>query len=143
MGNVRSILRSKNDTLITIYPHNTVFDALEMMVENNVGALLVTVNGKLAGIITERDYARKVILQGKSSKGTLISEIMSEHPVTISPENTLEDCMQIMTTKFTRHLPVVENDELIGIISIGDVVKYIIDEQKFIIENLEHYIKGR
>ena len=143
MGNVRSILRSKDNTLITIYPHNTVYDALEMMVDKNIGAILVTVDDRLVGIVTERDYARKVILLGKSSKGTLISEIMKEHPVTVSPDNTLEDCMQLMTNKFTRHLPVIENNELIGIISIGDVVKYIIDEQKFIIENLEHYIKGR
>lgn len=143
MGNVRSILRSKDNTLITIYPHNTVYDALEMMVDKNIGAILVTVDARLVGIVTERDYARKVILLGKSSKGTLISEIMKEHPITVSPDNTLEDCMQLMTNKFVRHLAVIENNELIGIISIGDVVKYIIDEQKFIIENLEHYIKGR
>ena len=143
MSNVRSILKAKNKALITIYPHNTVYEALELMVTNNIGALLVTDEGKLAGIFTERDYARRVILKGKASKETLISEIMTENLITISPDNTLEDCMQLMTNKFIRHLPVIENNELTGIISIGDVVKFIIDEQKFIIENLEHYIKGR
>lgn len=143
MGNVRNILKAKNKALITIYPHNTVYEALELMVTNNIGALLVTDEGKLAGIFTERDYARRVILKGKASKETLIGEIMTKKLITISQENTLEDCMQLMTNNFIRHLPVVENGELMGIISIGDVVKYIIDEQKFIIENLEHYIKGR
>jgi len=143
MENVRNILKAKNKPLITIYPHKTVYDALELMVEKNVSALLVTEQGKLVGIFTERDYARRVILKGKVSKETLIREIMTEKLITIFQENTLEDCMQLMTNNFIRHLPVIENDALIGIISIGDVVKYIIDEQKFIIENLEHYIKGR
>ena len=143
MGNVRDILKAKNHPIITITPHITVYEALKLMVDNNIGALLVTDDSKLVGIFTERDYARKVILLGKTSKDTLISEIMSQNLITVSPENTMEDCMQLMTNKFIRHLPVLENNELIGIVSIGDVVKYIINEQKFIIEHLEHYIKGR
>jgi CBS domain-containing protein len=143
MGNVRDILKAKNHPLITITPHITVYEALERMVEKNIGALLVTDDDKLIGIFTERDYARKVILLGKTSKETLISEVMSQNLITVTPENSMEDCMQLMTNKFIRHLPVLENSELVGIVSIGDVVKYIINEQKFIIEHLEHYIKGR
>ncbi len=108
-----------------------------------MSALVVMENEKLAGIFTERDYARKVILMGKASKETRIGEIMTEDPITVSPESTIDDCMRLMTNKFIRHLPVVSGDKLIGIISIGDVVKFIIEEQKFIIENMEHYITGR
>jgi len=143
MGNVRDILKAKNYPTITITPHITVYGALKTMVEKNIGALLVLEENNLVGIFTERDYARKVILLGKTSKDTLISEIMSANLITVTPDNSMEDCMQLMTNKFIRHLPVLENDELIGIVSIGDVVKYIINEQKFIIEHLEHYIKGR
>ncbi|MDP4291233.1 MAG: CBS domain-containing protein [Bacteroidota bacterium] len=143
MGNVRDILKSKDNPLVTVSPYITVFEALEKMVEKNIGALLVTENEKLTGILTERDYARKVILQGKTSKETRVNEVMTQNLITVSPDNTLEDCMQYMTNKFIRHLPVVENDKLIGIVSIGDVVKYIINEQRYIIEHLEHYIKGR
>jgi CBS domain-containing protein len=143
MGNVRDILKIKNYPSITITPRITVYEALKMMVDNNIGALLVLEENKLVGIFTERDYARKVILLGKTSKDTLISDIMSQNLITVTPDNSMEDCMQLMTNKFIRHLPVLENDELIGIVSIGDVVKYIINEQKFIIEHLEHYIKGR
>ena len=143
MGNVRDILKIKNYPSITITPRITVYEALKMMVDNNIGALLVLEENKLVGIFTERDYARKVILLGKTSKDTLISEIMSTNLITVNPDNSMEDCMQLMTNKFIRHLPVLENNELTGIVSIGDVVKYIINEQKFIIEHLEHYIKGR
>ncbi|TXK31175.1 CBS domain-containing protein [Pontibacter qinzhouensis] len=140
MGTVRHILQKKGHAILTIAPTATVFSALEMMVEQNVGALLVMEEAKFAGIFTERDYARKVILKGKASKETLIGEIMSEHPAVVSPDNTVEECMHLMTQKFIRHLPVLENNKLVGLISIGDVVKYLIEEQKFIIENLEHYI---
>jgi len=143
MGNVRDILKAKNHPSITITSHITVYEALKLMVDNNIGALLVVEEDKLVGIFTERDYARKVILLGKTSKDTLISEIMSTNLITVTPDNSMEDCMQLMTNKFIRHLPVLENNELTGIVSIGDVVKYIINEQKFIIEHLEHYIKGR
>ncbi len=142
MGKVRNILESKNHVLFSITPETTVYRALEVMVEKNVSALLVTRNEELVGIFTERDYARKVILKGKSSKETLISEIMTGSLITVTPDTSIDDCMRLMTDRFIRHLPVVEADNLIGIISIGDVVKFIIEEQKFIIENMEHYITG-
>lgn len=142
MGTVRHILQQKDHLVLTIAPDETVFSALEKMVENNVGALLVSDAGKFVGIFTERDYARKIILKGKASKETLIKEIMHEHPLTVTPDTRLEECMQLMTQKFIRHLPVIENNTLIGLVSIGDIVKYIIEEQKFIIDNLEHYIAG-
>ncbi|WP_187261387.1 CBS domain-containing protein [Pontibacter beigongshangensis] len=140
MGTVRHILQKKGHAILTIEPTSTVYRALEMMVEKNVGALLVMENDRFAGIFTERDYARKVILKGKASRETLVKEIMSEHPVSVTPDNTVEECMKLMTQKYIRHLPVLENQHLVGLISIGDVVKYLIEEQQFIIENLEHYI---
>lgn len=142
MGKVRNVLQSKNNSTISVSPDSTVFEALELMVEKNIGALLVMDQEEFVGIFTERDYARKVILKGKASKETPIREIMTEDPVTVTMDNTIEDCMHLMTNKFIRHLPVIENGKLIGIISIGDLVKYIIEEQRFIIENLEHYITG-
>ena len=142
MGKVRNILETKSSSTISVSPESTVFEALEIMVEKNIGALLVLHQNKFVGIFTERDYARKVILKGKASKETQIREIMTEHPITVSPDSTIEECMHIMTNKYIRHLPVMESEKLIGIISIGDVVRYIIEEQKFIIQNLEHYITG-
>jgi CBS domain-containing protein len=140
MGHVRNILQSKGHSIFSVEPTITVYDALELMFEKNIGALLVTNNEKFVGIFTERDYARKLILKGKSSRDTLISDIMTRQPVTVTEDDTIEDCMKIMTNKFIRHLPVLCGDKLTGLISIGDVVKYIIEEQKFIIENLEEYI---
>jgi CBS domain-containing protein len=142
MGTVRNILQQKDYAVHTIQPDATVFSALEKMVEENVGALLVSDAGKFVGIFTERDYARKIILRGKASKETPISEIMMEHPVTVTPDTTVEACMKLMTDKFIRHLPVIENNKLIGLVSIGDIVKFIIEEQRYIIDNLEHYIAG-
>lgn len=143
MGTVRHILQQKGHDILSVDPNATVFSALELMVEKNVGALLVMDQGNFVGIFTERDYARKVILKGKASKETLVKEIMSEHPLTVTPNETVEDCMKLMTQKFIRHLPVMEETKLVGLISIGDIVKYIIEEQKFIIDNLEHYIAGQ
>lgn len=142
MGKVRNILQTKSSSTISVSPESTVFEALELMGEKNIGALLVMEQNKFVGIFTERDYARKVILKGKASKDIQIREIMTEHPITVSSDTTIEDCMHLMTNKFIRHLPVMEGEELIGIISIGDVVRYIIEEQKFIIKNLENYITG-
>ena len=142
MGKVRNILQAKSKSLIFVSPDITVFEALELMFEKNIGALLVVDEGEFIGIFTERDYARKVILKGKASKETLIREIMTEDPIVVCPDNTIEDCMRLMTNRFIRHLPVIDDGKLRGIVSIGDVVKYIIEEQKFIIENMEHYIKG-
>jgi CBS domain-containing protein len=133
-------MQTKGKVVFSVPSNITVYNALEMMLEKSIGALLVVDNGKFVGIFTERDYARKLILKGKSSKETLIREVMTEHPITVTCDSSIEDCMKIMTDKKIRHLPVIENDQLIGLISVGDVVKFIIEEQKFIIENLEQYI---
>ena len=142
MGKVSNILSTKGGFTFSVSPNTFVYNALELMFEKNVSALVVLENEQLVGIFTERDYARKVILQGKASKETLISEIMTGDLVTVSSDTSIDDCMRLMTNRFIRHLPVVDNNKLIGIISIGDVVKYIIEEQRFIIENMEHYITG-
>ncbi len=142
MGAVKDILASKGNETFTITPDTSVYNALELMVEKNVSALLVMENDKLAGIFTERDYARKVALKGKSSKDTLIGEIMTRNLITVSPDSTIDECMELMTGKYIRHLPVVDNDKLTGIISIGDVVRCIIQEQKSIIGHMEQYIAG-
>ena len=142
MGNVSHILKIKGNITYSVSPNTFVYNALELMFEKNVSALIVLENEELVGIFTERDYARKVILQGKASKETLISEIMTGDLITVSSDTPIDDCMRLMTNRFIRHLPVVDNDKLIGILSIGDLVKYIIEEQKFIIENMEHYITG-
>ncbi|GGG15143.1 hypothetical protein GCM10011323_19460 [Pontibacter amylolyticus] len=112
------------------------------MVAQNVGALIVMDHDKFAGMFTERDYARKVILKGKASRDTLVREIMSEHPVVVTPDTTIDQCMALMTEKYIRHLPVMDKQQLVGLVSIGDIVKCMIDEQKCIIEDLEHYITG-
>jgi CBS domain-containing protein len=140
MGKVRNILQEKTSSTIFVSPSTTVFEALELMFKKNIGSLLVMDHEKFIGIFTERDYARKVILKGKSSKEMKISEIMTENPLTVSSDNTIEECMWLMTNNFIKHLPVIDEGKLSGIISIGDVVKYIIEEQKFIIGNLDHYI---
>lgn len=142
MGSVQSILRKKGSVTFSISPDTVVFHALEMMVEKNVSSLVVTENEKLVGIFSERDYARKVILKGKASKTTKIKDIMSGNLITVCPSSSIDHCMQLMTNNFIRHLPVLEDGKLVGIISIGDVVKYIIEEQKFIIQNMEQYIGG-
>ncbi len=142
MGKVKNILDSKGNKIFSTTPETTVYDALVQLHEKNISALLVVENDNPIAMFTERDYARKVILKGKSSKETYIREIMSPELITISPDKSIEDAMRLMTTKFIRHLPVTENDTLLGVISIGDVVKYLIEEQKYIIGNLENYIKG-
>jgi CBS domain-containing protein len=143
MGTVRDILQIKGHAVYTIHPEMTVFEALSVLVEKNVGALLVLDKDKLAGIFSERDYARRVIVKGRASKETLIREIMTENPISVSEEDSIEACMVKMTEKHIRHLPVIDQqDRLVGMISIGDVVKHIINEQKYIINNLEDYIKG-
>ena len=142
MSTVRNILQKKGNAVHSISPDSSVYDALEELEEKNLGSLVVVENGKLTGVFTERDYARKVILKGRSSKETLVRDIMSSRPIFVNPDNTLDECMQLMSDKFIRHLPVLENDELVGVISIGDIVKYTIYEKDFIIDNLEHYITG-
>lgn len=125
-----------------ISPESSVYDALEELEENNLGSLVVIENGKLIGVFTERDYARKVILKGRSSKETLVKHIMTSRPIFVTPDTTIEECMQMMTDKFIRHLPVLDNEELVGLISIGDLVKYIMSDKDFIIDCLERYIKS-
>ena len=142
MGNVRNILQTKTGPAIFVNPETTIFQALQLMVDKNIGALLVMDHESVIGIFTERDYARKVILQGKSSKQTPIREIMTDTLLTVTSETSIEECMWLMTNRFIRHLPVLDDGRLSGIISIGDVVKYVIEEQRSIIGNLEHYIKG-
>jgi len=143
MISVRQLLQQKGDTVHTIHPEATVYEALKLMAEHNVGALLVLKEGELQGIISERDYARKVILHDRRSKETRVSEIMTEQVITVSPEQLLEDCMNLMTEWRVRHLPVVEHGRLIGVISIGDVVKALISQQAFLIEQLTRYIGRR
>ncbi|MDB5808502.1 MAG: inosine-5-monophosphate dehydrogenase [Betaproteobacteria bacterium] len=140
MKTVKQILQGKSRELCTVSPDTRVFDALKVMAEKEIGALLVVDNGKLAGILSERDYARKVILKGKSSHDTPVREIMTERVVYVQPKNTVDECMALMTDKRIRHLPVLENDRLIGVLSIGDLVKETISEQQFMIKQLESYI---
>lgn len=140
MAKVRNILEAKGLVVYSVEPTVMVLRAIELMCEKNIGGLLITENGKLAGIFTERDYARKLILKGKSSKDTPIGELMTPNPFTVSPDTSIDQCMQMMTDKHIRHLPVTEGDQLVGMISIGDVVRQVIQEQKSIIEHLESYI---
>lgn len=141
MDTVRNILQIKGNMVYTICITCSVYEALEVLEEKNLGALVVVdESGKLIGIFTERDYARKVVLKGRSSKETLVADIMNDSPVFVTPDTEIEYCMQLMTNKFIRHLPVIENNDLIGLISIGDILKYVISNKDFIIQNLEHYI---
>jgi CBS domain-containing protein len=142
MKTVDEILNSKSKDIFTISPNETVFNALKIMAEKDIGSLLVSDGEKLVGIMSERDYARKVILFGKSSKELSVQEIMSAKVIYVSPDQNVEECMVLMTNKKVRHLPVLENDKLVGIISIGDVVKAVIEEKEFMIDHLVHYIKG-
>ena len=143
MKSVAEILRSKPEqTVHTITPSASVFDAVKLMAEKSIGALLVMEDLKIDGIITERDYARKIVLMGRSSKETPVRDIMTSPVMYVRPDQTNEECMALMTDNRVRHLPVIDNGKLIGLISIGDLVKDIISEQKFIIDQLEHYIKG-
>ena len=142
MKTVNEVLKNKGREIWTISPLATVFQALELMAQKDVGALPVVQNGKLVGIFSERDYARKVILKGKASKDTTVSELMTQTVFYVSPENTLDECMALMTSKQIRHLPVLDHDRLTGVITLGDVVKRIISEQEFTIQELEKYVKG-
>ncbi len=142
MKTVKEILQKKGNNVYTVTPDTSVFSALQLMAEKNTGALLVMNEDKVVGIMTERDYARKVALLGKFSKDTLVKEIMSSTIFYVEPKYSTEECMALMIDKRVRHLPVMENEKLVGIISIGDVVKAVIDEKEFIISQLEHYIKG-
>jgi IMP dehydrogenase len=139
---VAHILGAKGREVWTVAPNQTVYEALEVMAAKRVGALVVLTDGKLAGIISERDYARKVILLDRGSRETLVSEIMTSKVMTVTPAATTGECMTLMTDHRFRHLPVLDNDELVGVVSIGDVVRSVIEEQQFMIEQLEQYITG-
>lgn len=142
MVTVNSILAKKGNQVWTIEPGAQVFDALKLMAQKNVGALLVREDKKIVGIMSERDYARKVMLKGKSSKTTPVSEIMTTEVLYVTPAQSIDECLALMTTKRIRHLPVLEADELVGIVSIGDVVNEMLSEKEVLIDQLENYIKG-
>jgi CBS domain-containing protein len=144
MFTVKQLLQiKKSDTVFSVSPADTVFRALQVMADNNVGAVLVLQEGELAGIFTERDYCRKIILMGRSSLNTQVQEIMTRKMITVTPKQSIEECMELMSQHHIRHIPVLEQDRLVGIISIGDVVKAIITAKQDTIENLEDYIMGR
>jgi len=140
MKTVKGILEAKAQKVLSISPQATVLDALKAMADYEIGALVVLEGERLAGIFSERDYARKVILHGKASKDTPVHEIMTHKVVCVRPEQSVEECMALMTDKRIRHLPVLQDKKVIGVISIGDVVKEVISEQRLMIEQLEHYI---
>jgi len=140
MMKVRDILDNKGSEIISVTSVATVFETLQVMAQREIGAVLVMTGGNPVGIFSERDYARQVILKGKASKDTRVSEVMTSRVVYIRPEQTLDDCMALMTDKRVRHLPVLEDGRLCGVLSIGDVVKAMIRDKQFIIEQLENYI---
>ena len=142
MTTVAQLLQDKGRAVWTVAPEATVYAALSLMADKNVGALVVVEGSRVVGILSERDYARKVILKGKFSKDTLVREIMTDKVYFLHPEQTIEECMALMTAERVRHLPVLEGDQLVGIVSIGDVVRVVISEKEFLIKQLEHYITG-
>ncbi len=142
MNTIGQLLESKGKDIWFIAPNATVFEALRIMAKKNVGVLLVIDKEKLVGIFSERDYARKVILEGKSSKDTAVGELMTKDVYYIDPKNTLHESLAVMTSRHIRHMPVLDQDRLIGIVTLGDVVKQIIADQEFTIRELEKYISG-
>lgn len=142
MKRIQTLLKKKGYDVWSIAPDASVYDAIHLMAEKGVGALIVMDGPKLVGVISERDYARKIILEGRSSEKTKISEIMSSEVITVGPDNRIEECMAMMTERRIRHLPVLDGDKVLGVISLGDLVKYIIAEQQFVIEQMERYING-
>jgi CBS domain-containing protein len=142
MATVRQLLDEKGHNVFTVGPNETVFDAIRKMAKENIGSLVVCEGLKPIGIITERHYARNVFLKGRASPSTLVRDIMEAHVLYVRPDQTADECMAVMSDKRVRHLPVMDQGKLIGIISIGDLVKNIIDDQKFTIEQLTHYIRS-
>ena len=143
MTTIAQLLREKGHAVFSIGPDETVYEALQKMAEANVGCLVVLEDGKLVGIISERDYARNVVLKGRTSPATHVREIMNTAVLYVTPDRTVEECMALMTDRRIRHLPVIDQGQLIGLISIGDLVKSIISDQKFMIDQLEHFIYGQ
>ena len=142
-GTIDEILQQKPGELWTISPDVTVFDAIELMADKNIGALLVMADGALLGIVSERDYTRKVALKGKSSRDTRVREIISTPLIAATPQHTVQECMRLMTTNRVRHLPILAGNEVVGIVSIGDLVNWIISAQSAAITHLESYIAGQ
>lgn len=140
MKKIRNILEGKGHQVYSVAPGTSVFDALHVMMEKNISSLLIMENESLKGIFTERDYARKLVLMGRSSKDTPIGDIMTANLVTITPSDTIDHCMEMMSAYKIRHLPVIDNNRVTGMVSIGDVVKFIIEDQKRTIQQLESYI---
>jgi len=141
-GTIHEILHNKGSSVWSISPDTLVYDAIALMADKNIGALLVVDHGKLVGILSERDYTRKIALKGKSSKQTRVKEILSGQVIRVSPAHTVEDCMRLMTDHRIRHLPVLDGDKIMGIISIGDLVNWIISTQTTTINQLQTYISG-
>jgi CBS domain-containing protein len=141
-SSISEILSRKGTAAWSISPDATVFEAIQLMADKNVGAVLVTENGKLVGIVSERDYTRKVVLKGKSSKTTAVREVLSSHVIHVSPAQTVEECMRLMTDHHIRHLPVLEGEKIVGVVSIGDLVNWIISAQQTAISQLQTYITG-
>ncbi len=142
MATLRQILDAKGNDVVSIEPNDSVYDAIKKMADKNIGSLVVMDGEKIVGIVTERHYARNVFLKGKASPTTLVKDIMSTRVICAWPDQSVEECMAVMTDKAVRHLPVLENKHLVGLVSIGDLVKSIISDQKFTIEQLERYIGG-
>lgn len=140
MSTVKQLLEFKGHDIISIDPNQTVYEAIELLAARQIGALLVIENGKLVGLISERDYARKVILKGKSSRDTHVRDVMARELICVKPEMSVDECMALMTEKRVRHLPVIDNGALLGIVTIGDAVRQIISERDFTIQQLEKYI---
>lgn len=142
MKTVHQLLESKGGDIVSVSPEDKVIEALRVMADRGIGAVLVVDKGRLVGIMSERDYARKVVLKGRSSQETPVREIMTERVIYVRPLQTVHECMALMTNKRVRHLPVLDGDRLVGILSVGDLVKETISEQQFIIQQLENYIHG-
>jgi len=142
MITIKELLKKKSGDIWSISPQTSVYQALELMAQKEVGALLVIENDKLVGIFSERDYARKIILKGKASKDTAVGELMTTSVYYVTPDNTLEEAMALMTSKHIRHLPIMNQGKLVSIVTLGDVVKKIISEQKLTIDELENYVTG-
>lgn len=143
MTTVSQILQGKGHQIWSVTPQATIYETLELMADKNIGAVLIMEDGQIAGIFSERDYARKVVLEGKSSRHTVIAEVMTSPVISVRPGLGVDKCMRLMTDRKFRHLPVVDGDKLIGLISIGDVVNMVLNEQEIIINHLEDYITGK